>query len=111
MRRTLLTWWSTTCLSRVVALSDDVDSTDNFGYLHYRRDVGVVGNIGHHFTGEWRCHRSIESIHGVKGHVHCSNIWPVHTLLHHGGNGVPCLFRQRHMGGQVVVVVEGAAFT
>ena len=83
---------------------------DDLGDLNHWSDVGVVGHVSHDFTSQRRCHRTLKHLKRIKGHVHRSFVGPANDLVDLGANWVPGLGYQGHMGGAVVIVVEGRAF-
>ena len=83
---------------------------DDLGDLNHWSDVGVVRDVSHHITGQWRAHGTLEGIKRIKGHVPRSFVGPANDLVDLGANWVPGLGYQGHMGGAVVIVVEGRAF-
>jgi len=83
---------------------------DDLGDLHHWCDVGVVGHVSHHIAGQWRAHGTLERIKRIKGHVHSRFVRSVNDLVDLGANWVPGLGHQGHMGGAVVIVIEGRAF-
>ena len=83
---------------------------DDLGDLNHWSDVGVVGHVSHHIAGQWRAHRTLKHLKRIKGHVHRSFVGPANDLVDLGANWVPGLGHQGHMGGAVVIVVEGRAF-
>ena len=80
---------------------------DDLRDLHHRSDIGVVLYVSHDIAGQLRTHSALKRFKLIKSHMHGSFVRTIDDLVDLGANGVPCLRNQGHMGGAVVIVIEG----